>query len=265
MGHNLSDIGPTSIGAGCLLVLASALLGGCGCGGETASPRAPAASLVTITAPRDGSSTSERSIDVTGTVRAPSSGYQVVGVTVNGRRIEPQYGRDRFRGRAVLEPGDNAISADARFFGVGGQRLGGVRSPVAHVTRTAGDDTGDLDLATAFLAATARTRRQCDPRRGCIADAYCFAVGPRRVDCPVGRSTEETPASRCRVVVSVRLRGERVLTGSYRCRGAMSPRPERLVRPAEQPATRPFRGPPSAAPNRYGPPRLDATGTRFVP
>jgi hypothetical protein len=220
---------------------------------------------VTITAPRDGSSTAARSVDVTGTVRPPSSGYQIVAVTVNGRRIEPRYGRDRFRARAVLEPGDNAITGDARFFGIGGQRLGMVRSRVTHVTRAAGGDTGDLDLATAFLAATSRTRRLCDPRRGCIADAYCFAVGPRRVDCPVGRSTEDAPRSRCGVVVSVRLRGDQVVTGSYACRGAMSPRPERLVRTAQRPAATPFRGPPSAAPNRYGVPRLDADGRRFIP
>lgn len=265
MGHNPRDIGPTSIGAGCLLVLACALLGGCGCGDDAVAPRAPAASALTITAPRDGSRTAERSVDVTGTVRAPSSGYGVVGLRVNGRRIEPHYGRDRFRARAVLEPGDNAMTADARFFGIGGQRLGVVRSRVVHVTRTAGEDTGELDLATAFLAATSRTRRLCDPRRGCIADAYCFAVGSRRVDCPVGRSTEDAPASRCRVVVSVRLRGGRVVTGSYGCHGAMSPRPERLVRPRERPAASAFRGPPSAAPNRYGPPRLDATGRGFIP
>jgi len=256
---------PTSIAAGCLLALASALLGGCGCGTDAGGPRAPAASPLTITAPRDGSSTAERSVDVTGTVRAPSSGYQVVGLTVNGRRIAPQYGRDRFRARAVLGLGDNAITAEAWFFGIGGQRLGVVRSRVAHVTRTAGEDTGDLDLATAFLAASSRARRLCDPRRGCISDAYCFAVGARRVDCPVGLSTEDAPASSCRLVVSVRLRGERIVTGSYGCRGAMSPRPERLVRPGERPEAQPFRGPPSAPSNRYGPPRLDATGRGFLP
>lgn len=256
---------PASIGVGCLLALAGALLGGCGCGGDSAAPPRPAADLVSISAPRDGSSTAERSIDVTGTVRAPSSGYQTVAVTVNGRRIEPQYGPDRFRARAALELGDNAITAEARFFGVGGQGLGAARSQVAHVTRTGGEGTGDLDLATAFLAATTRARDLCDPRSGCITDAYCFAVGPRRIDCPVGRSTEDDPASRCRVVVSVALRGEGLTTGSYGCRGAMSPRPERLVRPHERPVGRPFRGPPSAAPNRYGVPRLDATGKRFLP
>jgi hypothetical protein len=254
-----------SIGVGCLLVLASALLGGCGCGGDGAAPRPPAADLVSISAPRDGSSTAERSVDVTGTVRAPSSGYQTVGVTVNGRRIEPQYGPDRFRARAALELGDNAITAEARFFGIGGQALGVTRSHVVRVTRTAGEGTGDLDLATAFLAATTRARGLCDPRRGCLTDAYCFAVGPRRVDCPVGRSTQDDPASRCSAVVSVGVRGEELTTGSYGCHGAMSPRPERLVRPRERPMPRPFRGPPSAAANRYGAPRLDATGRRFLP
>jgi hypothetical protein len=255
----------TSIGLGCVLLLASALVGGCGCGGESAAPRPPAASLVSISAPRAGSSTAERSAEVTGTVRAPSSGYQIVGVTVNGRRIEPQYGPDRFRARAALELGDNAITAEARFFGIGGQALGAASSRVVHVTRTAGEGTGDLDLATAFLAATTRARGACDPRRGCITDAYCFAVGPHRVDCPVGRSTQDDPESRCRVVVSVGVRGEDLTTGSYGCRGAMSPRPERLVCPRERPAPRPFRGPPSAAANRYGAPRLDATGRRFLP
>jgi hypothetical protein len=66
-------------------------------------------------------------------------------------------------------------------------------------------------------------------------------------------------------VVSVRLRGDQVVTGSYACRGAMSPRPERLVRTAQRPAATPFPGPPSATPNRYGPPRLDADGRRFIP
>lgn len=184
---------------------------------------------------------------------------------MNGRRIAPQYERDRFRARAVLGLGDNAITAEARLFGTGGQRLGVVRSRVAHVTRTAGEDTGDLDLATALLAASSRARRLCEPRQGCISDAYCFAVGPRRVDCPVGLSTEDAPASARRVVVGVRLRGERVVTGSYGCRGAMSPRPERLVRPGERPEVQPFRGPRSATPNRYGAPRFDATGGRISP
>lgn len=253
-----------ALGLGCLLTLAGALLGGCGCGGDAPTPRAPA-ELVAIGAPRDGSATAERSADVAGTIRAPSSGYQVVTVTVNGRRIQPRYGPDKFRARVALEPGDNAITAEAGFYGVGGQRLGVVRSPVVHVTRTAGEDTGDLDLATAFLAATSVARRLCDPRRGCITDAYCFTVGRRRVDCPVGRSTDAAPASRCRLVVSVRLRGERVGTGSYGCRGVMSPRPERFVRPGERPTVRPFRGPASPAANRYGPPRFDATGTTFLP
>jgi hypothetical protein len=252
------------MGVGCLLVLASALLGGCGCGGDSPAPRPRSADLVSISAPRDGSSTAERSVDVTGTVRAPSSGYQTVGVTVNGRRIEPQYGPDRFRARAALELGDNAITAEARFFGIGGQALGVASSHVVHVTRRAGESTGDLDLATAFLAATTRAPGQCDARRGCITDAFCFAVGPRRVDCPVGRSTQDDPASRCRVVVSVGVRGDDLTTGNYGCDGAMSPRPERLVRPRERPVPRPFRGPPSAPANRYGAPRLDATGRRFL-
>jgi hypothetical protein len=275
MGHNLGDIGSNvnaqngavsgrALGLAGLLACASALLGGCGCGGDAPTPRAPA-NLVAIGEPRDGSSTAGRSADVAGSIRAPSSGYQVVTVTVNGRRVEPRYRPDRFRARVALELGDNAITAEAGFYGVGGQRLGVVRSPVVHVTRTAGEDTGDLDLATAFLAATSATRSLCDPRRGCITDAYCFAVGPRRVDCPVGRSTDAAPASRCRVVVSVRLRGRRVGTGTYGCHGVMSPRPERLVRPSERPAIQPFRGPPSPAANRYGPPRLAAAGTTFLP
>src|SRR3954454_20529644 len=149
------------MGVGCLLVLASALLGGCGCGGDSPAPRPRSEDLVSISAPRDGSSTAERSVDATGTVRAASSGYQTVGVTVNGRRIEPQYGPDRFRSRAALELGDNAIPAEARFFGIGGQALGVTRSRVVRVTRTAGEGRGDLDLATAFLAAPPRARGLC--------------------------------------------------------------------------------------------------------
>ena len=143
-------------------------------------------------------------MDVTGTVRSPSSGYQVVGLTVNGRRIAPQYGRDRFRARAVLQLGDNAIAAEARFFGIGGQRLGVVRSRVAHVTRTAGEDSDGLDLATAFLAASSRARRLCDPRRGCISDAYCFAVGPRHPYDPV---TTRSPRRRTLTTTRHRLAG----------------------------------------------------------
>jgi hypothetical protein len=244
------------------------VLAGCG-SGSRAARHAPAAAL-TIGAPADGTTTSARSVEVAGRApAAPLGGYEVITIRVNGRPVQPTYVAGGYRGEAALELGRNELVTEARLFGAGAQPLGALSTRATTVTRRPGEDTGDLDRATAFLVATtnAAGARVCARQDGCLADAYCFSVGRHRTDCPVGRSTTTAPVSTCRVVIAVRVRARRVTWSAYRCRGPMSPRPERLIRRAAAGVRHRFRtdAAHAGAPNRYGIPRLDAARDEFLP
>jgi hypothetical protein len=255
---------------GCALALMSVVVAG-GCGGDPAADLARTVpALLTIGAPADGSTTSARSIEVAG--RAPSAplgGYEVITIRANGRPVQPTYVAGGYRGEVALVPGRNQLVTQARLFGAGGQPLGLLTTRATSVRRRAGPDTGDLDRATALLVATtsAAAARVCVGQERCLTDAYCFAVGRHRTDCPVGRSTTTAPTSACRVVIAVRVRARRVTWTAYGCHGRLSPRPERLVRRAATGARHRFRtdAAHAGAPNRYGIPRFDAVRDEFLP
>ena len=253
------------------LALAGIVGAGCGSGGDAARPaRHVPAALLTIGTPADGTTTSARSVVVAGRApAAPLGGYEIITTRVNGRPVQPAYVAGGYRGEAALAVGRNELVTEARLYGAGGQSLGTLVTRVTSVSRRRAADTGVLDRATAFLVATASTAgaRVCAGQDGCLADAYCFAVGPHRTDCPVGRSTTATPVSTCRVVIAVRVRARRVTWSAYRCRGALSPRPERLVRRAAAGARHRFRTDAvhAGSPNHYGIPRLDAAEDEFLP
>ncbi len=254
----------TSLGVACALVLAA------GCGGHAAPAVRPVPAALTIDAPANGATTTARSVEVSGRAPiAPGGGYEIVTVRVDGRPVGPEYRQGGYRTEVALGVGRNAITSEARLFGANGQRLGVLSSGPTVVTRRRDATTGDLDLATAYLVATASpaARGLCGHRRGCVTQPSCFAVGPHRADCPVARSTAAAPITRCAVVVTVRLRGTRVLSGSYGCSGRTGSRPQRFVRPGAGSAERRFRTDAAGAttPNPYGVPRIDAHGDTFIP
>jgi len=229
---------------------------------------AAAGPAVTVDAPRDGSVTRARSTLVSGVAPvAPRGGYELLRVTVNGRATVPTYAPGRYGTEVALELGRNAISTQARLYGITGQRLGVVTSTTTVVTRRAGPGTGRLDPATAYLAAARIAARLCTGRTGCSSEASCFGVSPHRVDCPVARSTAAAPVTRCAVVVTVRLRADRVYLGTYGCTGRTGSQPRRFVRRGAGTARERVRVAANEATteNRYGVPRIDATTDRFLP
>jgi hypothetical protein len=183
----------------------------------------------------------------------------------------------------ALEVGPNEIVVRRNTYREWGDPPATSSSPlVVHVTRvpSPGDDTGVLDLATAhFFSGYGEGRYEvCGEVDGCATDTRCFALGPRRVDCPVfNYSVGEDHVRRCALVATVRLRGEHIHHDTYPCRGRLRPDARRFVRAAFW--SRGVRLRPEGSghethewfraetnnPNRYGPPRFDVDRDVFLP
>jgi hypothetical protein len=253
---------------------------------EPARAQAPPAA-VTIDAPADGAVTGARSVVVTGRAPAPPKGGDVeVTVTVGGRPVSVAVQGTAYRTPVALTVGRNDVVARADVYAtndddIAGANDGQPRSRTtarSTVTRTvsAGDETGSLDLATAYTVADYDDAVYWLCGEGdCGTDVRCFQVSPRRVDCPVGSYGDGSLVRRCGVVITVRLRGARLYAGNYRCKGRLTPRPQRFVRRAVWRKGRRFRVAATGdtdylreeinRPNRYGVTRFDVDRDVFLP
>lgn len=165
--------------------------------GASASRHVSAAE-VTIDAPGDGTTTSTRSITVSGTVSPSPVDYNTsITVSVNGRLYEAIPESAAYGVEVALERGVNQIIAtaeiepprDAEGEPVGVPEV--AKSTSVTVTRTPepGDETGTLDRATGYLVAH-RSRAVywlCGEADDCTTDVRCVSLTRRRVDCPAGR------------------------------------------------------------------------------
>jgi len=218
----------------------------------------------------------------------PEAGATVVTLTVNGRRTEVYATGGRFRDRVVLNAGRNRISASAEvmFFDMplpGEEEPGETRDSIftgpsepVHVTRRPDRTFGRLDLATALLVAEGHSDVYwlCGEADGCLRQQVCVRVGERRVDCPVRYRFKDGEPITCGVVISVHLRGRRLFSYSYGCRGRWSAQHNRFVRRDIYRKGRQYRIDERGAPwvrsemtdaNRYGIPRFDIDRDVFIP
>jgi hypothetical protein len=250
--------------------------------GPSTSERVPAMS-VTIDSPVDGTSTSARSMLVTGRApAAPRGGGVWVTVTVNGRPVRLEGQGDTYRAEVALELGGNELTAKAEIYTAHDEDPTTITSAPTAVARTSvpGDGTGTLDLATAAVIAewSDYVYWLCGESDDCgTTKPRCFQVGPRRVDCPVGDygPAATSPVALCALVITVHLRDRHVYYASYGCRGRrLNPSPERFVRRTVYRRGRQFRVDEAEAPhlrqeinqpNRYGVPRFDVDSDRFLP
>jgi Glucodextranase, domain B len=234
---------------------------------------------VTIDSPRDREKTNERTAVVMGRAPvAPPGGEVSVTVTVNGRPVDVEPRRERFRVAVVLELGVNRISANADIYGPGTDDMepATVTAQPIEVTRVRGPDTGVLNLATALWVAndSRDVYWLCGEADGCLADPVCIRMGRSRVDCPVKSQYQPDEPQICGVVVSVQVRARRVYSYSYRCEGRWHRNSRRFVRPEIQRAGRRYRVNEHESDwfieevnerNSYGLPRFDVVRDRFIP
>ncbi len=234
-----------------------------------------AVAVPTIDAPDDGTTTNEREAVVEG--RAPGGRGVELTVTVNRRRVVLEPSGNRFRVPVVLELGRNRITAKADNYepSPSTQRTT-VRSRPVELTRVRGAHTGTLNHATALWVAEAHSDvySLCGESESCGATPACAWVANRRIDCPVEVDESGEKSATCGVVISVQLRGRRVYSSSYGCRGAWGPNPRRFVHRDVRRAGRRFRIDQWEYPwlaeeinhaNRYGLPRFDVVRDLFIP
>ena len=182
----------------------------------------------------------------------------------------------------VLEVGRNEVSAEARIWdswkNIDKPPTTIVSSAPIVVTRTpvAGDGTGTLDLATSLFVADGYRQVYwlCGEADDCSIKLRCFAVTSRRVDCPAVSHWVGERGWRCGVVVTVRLRRDRINFAGYRCRGRAKGDFQRFVRRGIWRKGRRFTVDVKDTPwlrseiddrNRYGVPRFDIDRNVFIP
>ena len=235
---------------------------------------------VTIAEPATGLVTSARTIEVRGLAPwiSPDDGEAIVRVTVNARPLEVFPTPDGYATPVALELGRNEIVVRGEAAGYDDDKaVTGTSRVVVERRRAPGDETGLLDLATASMLAdsTEEAYWLCGEGDGCFVEPECFSMGPRRVDCAVAHWYTYDRVRRCGHVYTLRLRGDRLHAGTYRCRGRLNPQPRRLLRKR---ATAKFRrvivdaGEADTwsrllvnAPNRYGAPRFSMERDVFLP
>jgi hypothetical protein len=237
---------------------------------------------LTIESPADGTSTSARTIAIEGTAPAPPRGGELaITVKVNGRPVGVDPADTKFRIPVAIAVGPNDIDVLAEVYGP--DSLDPMATATGHLTLTRvpipGDKTGVLDAATAYAVADAQPDIYELCYEACAAEPYCFALGPRRVDCPVSvpRVSDGRVSVRratCGLVMTVRLRGREIYVGEYACNGRFRPHPRRFIRPEVYRRGHRFRVASTIdeiyleefdAANRYGVPRFDATTNLFIP
>jgi hypothetical protein len=235
------------------------------------------APALTVDSPADGATTSARTIVVQGTAPAPPRGDETeVVVTVGDRPVLLATAPPSFRIPVALALGHNDLDLRADIYGRDDDDPAMVLRAHAAVTRVqaAGDATGTLDRATAYLAADLDGDVYELCMEACAAEPHCFSLGPRRVDCPVSVPSLSRRPATCGLVLTVRLRGRRVYVGEYACRGRFRPDPRRFIRREVYRRGRRFTVAPTRdelelseldAANRYGVPRFDAHTNLFVP
>jgi hypothetical protein len=246
----------------------------------TTTPIPVPSPAVTLGPPRDGASTRDRTALIHGRLTGvPAGGGALVTMRVNRRRFVVEPNGRRFAVRVALELGRNRIGAVAEFFGrdddVDDPRATARATPV-HVTRERGPDTGRLDRATALWVAESHNDVYwlCGEADECLAEPFCVEVSARRVDCPVRSRFQPGDPVVCGVVISVQLRGRRLFSYGYGCRGRWQADRRIFVRADIQRAGRRYRLDEKDAPwladevsqrNRYGVPRIDSARDVFIP
>jgi hypothetical protein len=179
---------------------------------------------VTIAQPAPGLVTSARTIDVSGKAPwiSPDDGEALVRVTVNERPLEVFPSREGYATPIALELGRNEIVVRGEAGSYDDEdSVTGTARVVVERRQAPGDETGVLDAATASMLAdsTEEAYWLCGEDDRCFAEPTCFNVSPRRVDCAVAYWYTYNRVRRCGYVYTLRLRGDRLHAGSYRCRG----------------------------------------------
>ena len=249
---------------------------GCASADDRDKPTAASpAAEVSIVAPSADLYTSARTLEVRGS--APKNVKQVR-VTVNGRPYKASNKRQQYRTSIALELGANEVVVTDGTKPTASDRAAARSARVmVHRNRTAGDDTGSLDRATAWMSSyrTGAAYEMCGEGDGCFVDPVCFEVDERRVDCAVARWYTEDPIRRCQYVYTLRLRGDRLYFGFYGCQGRLNPRPDRFIQRVTTPELRrvvidagehdTWSRLEVNEPNRYGTPRFSMADDRFLP
>jgi hypothetical protein len=187
----------------------------------------------------------------------------------------------RFRTTVVLGLGVNRITVKAEVYGPSDddEEIGDpvvVKGEPVTVRRVRGPGTGQLNLATAYWAAedSEDVYWLCGEADFCSADPVCVRLSSARIDCPVKSRFQPDRPLICGVVMSIRLRGRRVLTSSYRCRGRWHANSRAFVQPWLAPNGEllrvderhaPWLAEEINEPNRYGIPRFDVRRDLFIP